>query len=311
MLLSKRTLKNSVKRLARRTFETGQRLGVDILPRHFYSETPAIFNLKSTDQWKKPFSMIGVKGSDINSQLEFVNECCTSSTKQALSTKRLFETASSLNGEEGFGPIEADFLYAFILAHKPQQVFQIGCGVSTAVCLQAIQDASYSCEVICVEPYPTNYLVEQSENKAIQLIREQAQLLDMGIIESLKPNLLFFVDSTHTLGPGGEVSRIILEMLPRLKPNAWVHFHDVLFPYDYDRSILNSALFFSHESILLHAFLAYNERFKLRASLSMLHYSVPESLTQVLPNYAPAGNDEGLHTAEGHFPSSAYIQVIA
>ena len=135
--------------------------------------------------------------------------------------------------------------------------------------------------------------------------------VDLDLIRSLGDDLLFFVDSTHTLGPAGEVSRIVLEMLPCLKPGAHVHFHDITFPYDYDRHTLDSALVFPHESVLLHAFLAYNSRFALSASLAMLHYAAPAELVAALPNYRPAGNDEGLETTPGHFPSAAYLQVTA
>ncbi|HSQ03114.1 MAG TPA: hypothetical protein VLN59_03700, partial [Burkholderiales bacterium] len=124
-------------------------------------------------------------------------------------------------------------------------------------------------------------------------------------------DLLFFVDSTHTLGPAGEVSRIILEMLPRLKAGAWVHFHDILFPYDYDRHILSESLFFQHESALLHGFLVGNQHYAIKASLSMLHYRKPRELATLLPRYTPAGNDEGLHIRAGHFPSSTYLSVVA
>jgi hypothetical protein len=100
-------------------------------------------------------------------------------------------------------------------------------------------------------------------------------------------------------------------MLPRLRAGAWVHFHDIWFPYDYSRDILNGSLFFWHESPLLHAFLAYNSRFRLAASLSMLHYACPQSLAQYLPNYKPARSDEGLNAGAGHFPNSLYLEVIA
>jgi hypothetical protein len=43
-----RSLKNSSKMLLRSVFEAGQRLGVDILPRHFYSEIPDIHALKTS-----------------------------------------------------------------------------------------------------------------------------------------------------------------------------------------------------------------------------------------------------------------------
>ena len=142
-----------------------------------------------------------------------------------------------------------------------------------------------------------------------RLIRSGAQALDMSAIDALGNDGLFFVDSSHALGPAGEVSRIILEMLPRLKSGGRVHFHDILFPFDYTRNILASGLFFPHESVLLHGFLAFNARFSILASCSMLHYGSRQKLQELLPNYSPAPDDHGLGAGKGDFPSSIYIQV--
>ena len=307
----KRRIKNAYKRSLRTLFELGQRVGFDALPRHFYSEIPDIRRLKASSEWQAPYSMNGVAGADIASQLDFVKQCCTAESIAALGRQNIFQMASQANGEEGFGVIEADFLYAFVATKRPRQIFQIGCGVSTAVCLLAARDAGYAPEVICVEPYPTNFLLREAEVDRIKLVPQKAQALDLHAIEALSEDLLFFVDSSHTLGPAGEVTRIILEMLPRLKAGAWVHFHDIWFPFDYSRDILNGSLFFWHESPLLHAFLTYNSRFRLAASLSMLHYACPQSLAQYLPNYQPAKNIGGLRAGDGHYPCSAYLKVVA
>lgn len=76
------------------------------------------------------------------------------------------------------------------------------------------------------------------------MIREKAQEIDLSIVENLGSSLLLFVDSTHTLGPVGEVTRIVLEMLPHLNSGAVAHFHDINYPYGYTRNVLDSALFF-------------------------------------------------------------------
>ncbi|MEX2142613.1 MAG: class I SAM-dependent methyltransferase [Pirellulales bacterium] len=307
----RRRIKNASKKALRGLFELGQRVGFDALPRHFYSEIPDIRQLKSSMEWRAPYSMIGVAGADIQSQLDFVQECCPAETIAAIRRRNIHEAASRSNGEEGFGVIEADFLYAFVAAKQPRQIFQIGCGVSTAVCLLAAQDVGYTPEIICVEPYPTDYLLREAEQGRITLVPQRAQSLDLHAIEALDDDLLFFIDSSHTLGPAGEVTRIILEMLPRLKAGAWVHFHDIWFPYDYSRDILNGALFFWHETALLHGFLTHNNRFRLAASLSMLHYACPQSLAQFLPNYQPAKSIDGLSAGAGHYPCSAYLKVVA
>jgi hypothetical protein len=302
-------VKGAAKLLLRQLFEQGQRLGVDLLPRHFYSEIPDIRYLKGTSHWRAPYSMRGVAGQEIESQLQFVKECCAAPIIERLRIQQVHASACAKNGVDGFGPVEADFLYALVTTKKPKQIFQIGCGVSTAVCLLAAEHASYCPELICVEPYPTPYLVGESSRGTLRLVKQMAQLVDPRMIDALGGDVLFFVDSTHTLGPAGEVSRIVLEMLPRLKQGAKVHFHDITFPYDYSRSVLDSALFFQHESVLLHAFLAYNKRFRILAALSMLHYAAPHELGRYLPNYRPAENDGGLNKSPGHFPSSAYLEV--
>ncbi len=155
----KRRLKNVSKLVLRKLFEQGQRFGFDVLPRHFYSEIPPIRELRNSVHWKAPYSMMGVGGVDTQSQLNFVKECCPPPIIEEIKTKNIHAGASKINGEEGFGPVEADFLFAFVATRRPKQIFQIGCGVSTAVCLLAAEYAVYTPEVICVEPYPTNYLI--------------------------------------------------------------------------------------------------------------------------------------------------------
>ncbi|MEX0893826.1 MAG: class I SAM-dependent methyltransferase [Gemmatimonadota bacterium] len=305
----KRTLREAMKRGLRLLFEGGQRLGVDILPRHYYSEIPDLRELRRTRHWRQPLSMVGVMGTDIERQLAFVRTHCSPAVLEVLRARDVHAEACAANGGPGYGRVEADFLYAFVRTARPRQIFQIGCGVSTALCLRAAADAGYTLELTCVEPYPNDFLRDQAARGALTLVERQAQLLEPERIRALGADLLFFVDATHTLGPAGEVSRIVLDMLPLLSAGAHVHFHDITFPYDYDRHTLDRALVFPHESVLLHAFLAGNARFELCAALSMLHYAAPERLRALLPNYRPAGNDHGLATGPGHFPSAAYLRV--
>jgi hypothetical protein len=55
--------------------------------------------------------------------------------------------------------------------------------------------------------------------------------------------------------------------------------------------------------------LSCNDRYEIAASLSMLHYGAPKQLAALLPYYRPAGNDDGLTTTDGHFPSSIYLRA--
>jgi hypothetical protein len=292
-------------------FRLGQRARLDILPRHFYSSIPDVKELENTRGWRKAFSMVGVAGADFTSQLRFLEECCPPELKQRLARHRVHEQACDENGESGYGPVEADFLYSFIVTKRPPRVLQIGSGVSTAVILRAAQDSGYQPSIVCIDPVPTAYLVRMAEQKSITLLRQRAQDVPLGALTGLSRGDLFFVDSTHAVRPGSEVNFVILEALPRLPCGCFVHFHDIYFPYDYQPSVLHT-LFFSAESTLLHAFLINNSRCALAASMSWLHHACPEEMRRILPNYDPEPLPEGLYASREpsrHFPSATYLTV--
>ena len=308
-LTLRRRLKNLGKRTLRNCFETGQRWGFDLLPRHFYSQIPDIRALRMECSWKSPRTMVGVQGIEVSTQFDFVETCCSSVIVQRLAKESIHARACSMNGEAGFGVPDAEMLYSFVRTFQPRRIVQLGCGVSTAVILLAAAEADYSPEVVCVEPYPTKFLKQSAHDRIISLVQARAQDVPLEVLTNIGEEGFLFVDSTHTVMPGSEVNRLILEVLPRLKAGDWVHFHDIYFPYDYQRGVIDDELFFSNESVLLHALLINNPTLTIRTALSMLHYADPSRLRMALPNYQPAGNDEGLRASEGHFPASAYLQV--
>ncbi len=307
-----RKLRNFGKGSLHRLFEAGQRAGIDVLPRHFYSSIPDLKTLHESPHWRRPLSMVGVDGVDPERQLAFVAECCPDAIRDRLARGDIASHAIRTNGEPGFGPIEADFLYAFVASKRPKKVVQIGSGMSTAVIMLAAQDNELPIEIVCIEPYPNSFLKSTARAGAIRLIAEKAQLVSLEELLAIGDGDLLFVDSTHTVQPGGEVNRIILEVLPRLAPGSHVHFHDITFPYDYTRALLTGDFFFPGESTLLHAFLVNNSRVSVSVALSMLHYQRPQELRRFLPNYDPQPNDDGLEIpgSRGHFPSSAYLRVV-
>jgi hypothetical protein len=307
----RRALKNAIKRMLARAFVVGQRLGVDILPRHFYSEVPDIGKLRWTEHWRRPYTMLGVRGTDPNEQLAFVRSVMTEDMRCRVARGDIYTEACRRNGEAGYGLVEADFLFAYVATRRPGRIVQIGCGVSTALCLAAAAEVGYRPAVVCVEPYPNAFLTAAARHGEIELIPKPVEELDHSFFGGLGAGDLFFVDSTHTLGPAGEVTRIILEMLPRLPVGVHVHFHDIWFPHDYSGNVLAGELFFWHETALLHAYLAFNERMHILASLSMLHYARRTELGQLLPNYRPREDRDGLALTSGHYPCSIFLEVTS
>ncbi len=293
----------------RRVNRITQRFGFNITLNHFYSDYPDYNQLEKSTYWRKPYSMFGIRGAETGPQLEFARRCCESYT-DSLTQKNTYEQACRANGEAGFGPTEADFLYCYVRSQKPKKIVQVGCGVSTQLILLAADDEpDYSPQIVCVEPFPTDNLKNLDREGRIKLHAEMAQQVDLSVFTELGEGDLLFVDSTHTVHVGSEVVRLICEVLPRLAAGTRVHFHDICFPFDYGPTFLTHTLFPWREHTLLYAFLLNNPRFSIDVSLSMLHHAEPSALKQLLPNYTPCQTQDGLLTQEGHFPASIFLRV--
>jgi len=257
--------------------------------------------------------MHGVLGVDLDAQMEFLKACVPEGVRRRVGDSSIHLDACVANGAEGYGPIEAEVLYAFVASRRPRRVLQVGAGVSTAVVLQAKRDFALETEVACVDPWPTDYLRRAASRGEIRLYEEPAQTVDLIELTALSEGDLLFVDSTHTVKVGGEVPRLILEVLPRLQPGVFVHFHDINWPYDYSPDLLGGVLFFWEETSLLLAFMVGNVGMVIRMSLSMLHHDRATELQTVFPNYCPHPMADGLYIAGpqgAHFPSATYLQRL-
>jgi len=71
-----------------------------------------------------------------------------------------------------------------------------------------------------------------------------------------------FVDSSHVSKIGSDVNRIVFDILPILKPGVLVHFHDVLWPFEYPLQWIMEGKAWN-EAYLLRAFLQYNSHFEI------------------------------------------------
>ena len=55
--------------------------------------------------------------------------------------------------------------------------------------------------------------------------------------EELEAGDVVFIDSTHVVRAGSDVTRDVFEVLPRLSPGVAVHFHDMFYPFEYSRAV--------------------------------------------------------------------------
>lgn len=307
-----RRIRDILKRRLHTAFRIGQRLGVDVLPRHFYSSIPDVRELASNDVWRRPTSLFGIAGTDTSVQLAELGEWLTDDVRAVFATTDVHAAAIERNGADGYGPMEAQILHGFIASRRPKRVVQVGAGVSTAVILAAAERHGIDVDITAVDPFPTDLLTELDASNDITLLREPAQTVDLDVFTSLGEGDLLFIDSTHTVKVGSEVNRLILEVLPRLAPGVVVHVHDITFPYDYQPDTDAGRLFFWDESTLLHAFLIHNSHASILVSSSMLVHEQNSGLDSLLVGYRPTTMRDGTFAGprEGrHFPSSTYLSI--
>lgn len=310
-----RALKNFLKRILFHIYRIACRFGLIVMPSHYYCPAPNVVELENTSSWLERSSMSGV---DIN-----MDEQCSLLEKLCLPFQGEYKGNSNYHyGVKnhfgpGFGYIEAQALHSVVRYYKPKRIIEVGSGVSTYCSYRAMEmnksENGRECSLTCIEPYPSESLLGFH---GIRLIDSKVQDVDLDVFKELEENDMLFIDSSHTVKAGSDVNTIVLEILPVLKPGVIVHFHDIFFPYTYNRNALKT-FFHWNESSLLQAYLVNNKSMSILFCMSLLHYDKQEEMKRVFPEYMPQSDYHGLCPDErkpfqpiaGHFPSSLYLQV--
>ena len=314
----KRYIKNLLKRLLFFIYKTFSRIGIHVLPVHYYSSIPDILELEENKEiWAYKSELPGL-GVNLDEQIENLKRIC-------LPVQSEYKGNESYNYavKNAFGPgyvyIEAQALHAVIRHYKPGRVIEVGSGVSTWCMLEAAklnkEEMGQETSITCIEPYPSAQLKKLNE---INLIEEKVQSVAFDeAFSDLGENDFLFIDSSHTVKPGSDVNWLILEILPRLNPGVIVHFHDIYLPFDYSPTVLKT-FFHWMETSMLRAYLAQNERAKCIFCQSHIHAERQDVLKDVFPEYNPCEMENGIFSdkygsfenpSDEHFPSSIYIQV--
>lgn len=303
-----RVLRDRIKRLSVALYLLGDRFGVHILPKHYYTPTADITWLKAhPDLWMPPAKMLGVDWN-LPAQLEWLGALCGPYYEEVEGLEDYRRLEARVAGA-GFEAIDSQVLHCFVRSTQPARIVEIGSGTSTLCMLNAVSgnqaEGRRASEITCVEPFPRPALRGQP---GIRLIDAPVQAVDPQVFESLEAGDLLFVDSSHAVKAGSDLMRIYFEIVPNLADGVYVHIHDISLPYLYPRDVLESYLGWQESSLVL-ALLTGNSRLRVLASLSGLHYGSPGELRSILSDYVPEGHEEGVVTdrGAGHFPSSLYL----
>lgn len=280
------TVETLKKKVVRRTFDVCERVGVHVLPAHFYVPIPDTREL-GDDVWERRSGLPGVD-LDVDRQRSLLD---TLESEYRDDYESLPRSESEVDREYGFyldnwyyGAVDAEILYAMVRHLEPERVIEVGGGFSTRLVARAIREGGFDCELTTVEPYPGEDLLGGIPELS-ELVTECVEDVAMSRFEALGADDVLFLDSSHVLHLDSDVKYEFLEVLPRLEKGVVVHVHDVFFPREYPRRWVEDYNYFWNEQYLLQAFLAFNDAFEPLWSGSYLHETHPEELAAAFDSY--------------------------
>jgi len=259
----------------------------------FYSPLPVLSEVVATRElWDRPSDLVGVR-YDLEAM------------------KRLLSALVEVHGDEfealpphseiralGYGPgfpvIDALTTYLMVRDLRPARYVEIGSGLSTYyawLAAAANGREGSSCEMTCVDPFPTGRLRELEE-PPVNAVVSKVEAVDLGLFETLDVGDVLFIDSTHVLKLGGDVAFLFLEVLPRLRPGVVVHVHDIHFPYNTpypaEQYVFRAKWpLYRTEAMVLQAFLSFNREFDIVLSAPMIRHADEPFLARTIPGYRP------------------------
>jgi predicted O-methyltransferase YrrM len=263
-----------------------ERHGLHIVRATYDSPVPDT-RLLADGRWRERSAMVGV---DLRSeaQLTVLREL-SSAWRAEYSTFPLLPSDAVrvphlLNG--GFGPVDAELLYAVVRQYRPRRVIEVGAGYSTrfiAAALERNAGDGVVAESLTIDPAGGD--TARQVAGVTRHIAERVESLPLSTFAELSAGDILFIDSPHVVTTGGAVLYLMLEVVPRVAPGVLIHVHDVFLPDAYPATWVTQQLRFYTEQYLLQAFLAFNGSYEVLLMANYLHTTHPDALTSAIPSY--------------------------
>ncbi len=185
--------------------------------------------------------------------------------------------------------VDAEILYAMLRHLKPSRVYELGSGASSHVIhmaglANAQDDKPF--EQTIFDPFPFQ-TAAMGPVPGATVHAARTEDLNPARFSALQTGDVLFIDTTHTVRTGGDVTHIFLEVLPRIAPGVTIHVHDIFLPYEYPRDWVIGLRRAWAEQYLLQAFLAFNDEFEVVMPNYAIARAAPARLKQAIPSFDP------------------------
>ena len=119
-------------------------------------------------------------------------------------------------------------------------------------------------EITFIEPYPELLqTLTGPEEQRVTLVPKPVQEVDTSVFEQLEAGDILFIDSTHVSKIDSDVNHHLFRILPSLKSGAYIHFHDIFYPFEYPSDWILGENRSWNENYILRAFLMRNDRYEV------------------------------------------------
>jgi len=182
-------------------------------------------------------------------------------------------------------------LYSFIRHFNPGQIIEIGSGYSSALILDTIQLLNRThIKLSFIEPNPERLysLISENDKEQVSIFERNLQEIDLSFFARLKKNDILFIDSTHVSKTGSDVNYLLFEILPSLEKGVLIQFHDIMFPFEYNKNWVFEGRSWN-EIYALRSFLMYNKSFKIELFPHYLHTIHPKCFEKMPLCYKDLG----------------------
>jgi predicted O-methyltransferase YrrM len=187
-----------------------------------------------------------------------------------------------------YDSVDAELLYGILRWARPRRYVELGSGYSTLVAAEALaanEHDGHGSELSIYDPFPSAHVQARPElSKSLRTV--SAQELPEDIVSGLGDRDILFVDTSHTVKMGGDVNRIVLDLLPLARPGVMVHFHDIFLPVDYSSGHVRNAHYWN-EQYLLQAFLSGNPDWEVLVGAQAIARVGPDRLARLIPSFHP------------------------
>lgn len=252
---------------------------------HYYSPIPSREDVKALLSNQKNIPADHILEVNLEeSHQKSVLERISSFYKEIPFTEEPGKTRYYFN-QSWFCYFDAISLYSFLRDKQPKRIIEVGSGYSSAVMLDTIElFFENKPKITFIEPYPERLygLLRENDKENVTILESPVQMVNSEIFSELEENDLLFIDSSHVLKYGSDLHYLFFQVIPKLKKGVFVHFHDIIYPFEYFSEWLEQGRYWN-EAYFLRAFLAYNDSWKIHFFNSYAAATFKDELAEEMP----------------------------